>query len=292
MELEVSLLERVRTYESSSRWEKSELGRDLRRSGLSYGEIMDLIPVKKSTLATWCREVRLTVAQVQAIKDRRAQEPGLPRDTQRKRRLEIAEIRRQATAQVSTLIADPLWIAGIALYWAERSKTRNQLRLANTDPDALRLFVSWVRRFIDETAGFSIQLHLHEGNDEVAARETGVVQQALMRPITTRRTSSREAPVIARTTSRSASAQSRFVAALTAGSGRWPGSECFPRTWALMSPTSTLSASGRWRNWQRNGLLTRRFWVRIPGDPPHDLEVPGSSPGRPTEPLPGRRLHL
>lgn len=27
---------------------------------------------------------------------------------------------------------------------------------------------------------------------------------------------------------------------------------------------------GRWRNWQRNGLLTRRFWVRIPGDPPHN----------------------
>ena len=30
----------------------------------------------------------------------------------------------------------------------------------------------------------------------------------------------------------------------------------------------TFRAGGRWRNWQRNGLLIRRFWVRIPGDPP------------------------
>jgi hypothetical protein len=47
--------ERVDSWDSLSRWERAELGRDLRRLGLSYGEIMELIPVKKSTLATWCR---------------------------------------------------------------------------------------------------------------------------------------------------------------------------------------------------------------------------------------------
>ena len=46
MELETEVLERVRTYESASRWDRRELGRDLRRLGLSYGEIMELIPVK------------------------------------------------------------------------------------------------------------------------------------------------------------------------------------------------------------------------------------------------------
>ncbi|HJQ77370.1 MAG TPA: hypothetical protein VJ948_08935, partial [Acidimicrobiia bacterium] len=72
MELEAAILERVRNYASLSRWERSELGRDLRRLGLSYGEIMDLITVKKSTLATWCRDVGLTEEQVAAIKVRRA----------------------------------------------------------------------------------------------------------------------------------------------------------------------------------------------------------------------------
>lgn len=171
MELEASLLERVRDFESSSRWERSELGRDLRRVGLSYGEIMELIPVKKSTLATWCRDVRLTDEQLAAIKARTAQEPGLPRDTQRKRRGEIEKLRRMAVDRLPGLLTDPIWLAGTVLYWAEGSKTRNQLRLANTDPNALRLFISWVHGYLDPEASFSIQLHLHHGNDELAARE-------------------------------------------------------------------------------------------------------------------------
>ena len=85
MDLGASTLGRVREFETVSRWEKAELGRDLRRLGLSYGEIMDLIPVKKSTLATWCRDVELTNDQIEAIKLRRAQEPGIPRNTQRNR---------------------------------------------------------------------------------------------------------------------------------------------------------------------------------------------------------------
>ncbi len=181
MEVEVAVLERVRAYEALSRWERSELGKDLRRLGLSYGEIMDLIPVKKSTLATWCRDVALTDEQLERIKDRTAQEPGLPRDTQRKRRHEVVELRQRAQASVPDLMKDPLWVAGVTLHWAEGAKTRNHMRLANTDPNALRLFVCWVRTFLDPEAEFSIQLHLHEGNDENAARtywrtETGLLE--------------------------------------------------------------------------------------------------------------------
>jgi hypothetical protein len=53
--------------------------------------------------------------------------------------------------------------------------------MANTDPRALRLFVRWVRTYIDPQGEFSLHLHLHEGNDEAAAmafwrRETGLSQ--------------------------------------------------------------------------------------------------------------------
>jgi hypothetical protein len=46
---------RIEEWYRLSRWERSELRKDLTRLGLSYGEIMNLIPVTKSTLATWCR---------------------------------------------------------------------------------------------------------------------------------------------------------------------------------------------------------------------------------------------
>ena len=79
----LELTARIETWDNSSRWERSELGKDLRREGLSYAEIMTLIPVKKSTLATWCREVRLTDEQYAAIKKRSyGSRVGIPVDTQ------------------------------------------------------------------------------------------------------------------------------------------------------------------------------------------------------------------
>ena len=171
--------ERIGSWDTLSRWERSELGKDLRRLGLSYGEIMDLIPVKKSTLATWCREVKLTEVQYAAIRDRTGSVAGIPRDTNRKRREELEHIRSNARTEVPTLVTDSFWVAGAILYWAEGAKTRNHLALNNTDPRALRLFIAWLRRYVDRDAEFSMQLHLHEGNDESAAkrywrRETGL----------------------------------------------------------------------------------------------------------------------
>ncbi|MEA2002015.1 MAG: hypothetical protein U9N84_09065, partial [Actinomycetota bacterium] len=162
-----------------SRWEKSELGKDLRRLGLSYGEIMDLIPVKKSTLATWCRDVDLTKEQIEAIRQRQAPIPGIPVDTNWRRRAEIRELRAVARSLVPDLADDPLWIAGLILYWAEGNKTRNKVGMANTDPRALRLFLRWLCTYVQPTADFSLQLHLHEGNDDDAAQaywreETGL----------------------------------------------------------------------------------------------------------------------
>jgi hypothetical protein len=181
MELEGALLERVGTWESLSRWEKSEVGKDLRRQGLSYGEIMELIPVKKSTLATWCREVDLTQDQIEAIRERRAQIPGIPVDTNWRRREEIEQLRSIAREVATDLIDDPFWVAGLVLYWAEGTKGRNRVSVANADPRALRLFIRWLRTYVDPEARFTIHLHLHEGNDEEAAKqywrsETGLDQ--------------------------------------------------------------------------------------------------------------------
>jgi hypothetical protein len=49
-------------------------------------------------------------------------------------------------------------------------KTKRSLALANTDPSALRLFVGWVRCYLIEQPSLVLSLHLHEGNDETAAK--------------------------------------------------------------------------------------------------------------------------
>ena len=61
-------------------------------------------------------------------------------------------------------------MAGTVLYWGEGAKTSPRLSVTNADAAALRLFIRWVRRFHESEAAFVLALHLHEGNDDAAAR--------------------------------------------------------------------------------------------------------------------------
>jgi hypothetical protein len=100
------VLEGAANWDHLSRWERAELGRRLRREGWTYSEIMAVLPVGKGTLSGWCREIRLTEEQIQAIKARVPTQKGVPRDTNRKRRHEIAQIRKQAQAEVPQLLEE------------------------------------------------------------------------------------------------------------------------------------------------------------------------------------------
>ncbi len=176
MELEVEVLERVGTWQSLSRWEKSELGKDLRRLGLSYGEIMELVEVNKSTLATWCRDVKLSTEQIEAMKKRRAQEPGIPVDTQWKRRKEVELIRAQATLEAEHLVDESLWVAGVAMYWGEGTKVGSQLTMANSDPAVLRMFKAWSIKYLGPNMGWRAKLNIHANNDEPGSRQWWAAQ--------------------------------------------------------------------------------------------------------------------
>lgn len=170
-EIPRELLERAEKWSDLHRWERSELGKALRRLGLTYGEIREIIPVPKGTLSNWCRDNRLSSAQVDEIKERSSptSRKGIPVDTQWRRRLEVARIRDDAREFAVGHLSDAAFVAGVVLYWGEGSKTRSDLTLSNSDPAAHRLFVSWIRRYIDPNAGFRLSLHLHEGNNECKA---------------------------------------------------------------------------------------------------------------------------
>ncbi len=180
MELEAIFLERVRNWDNLSRWERSELGRDLRRSGLAYSEIMEMIPVQKSTLATWCRDVQLTESQTAAIKVRKpSTQRGIPRDTQRKRHRMIELIQAQAALEAIHLQDEPLWTMGVAMYWAEGTKSSRRLELSHSEPEALRLFMEWSRRYHRPNATFAGAINLHADNDEQWAKSFWSTQLAI-----------------------------------------------------------------------------------------------------------------
>lgn len=164
------LLKQSASWSDLHRSQRAELSRSLRRCGLSYGEIRKLIPVPKGTLSHWCRDIELTSDQVAGIRARTTSPRGVPRDTQRKRRVEVAQIRRNALAEAPVLVKQSLWVAGTALYWGEGSKTTRRLQLANADPAVLRLFVRWVRSYLDSDGDFVMSLNLHADNNDRAAK--------------------------------------------------------------------------------------------------------------------------
>ena len=168
-EVPQALSKQALLWDELHRWERSELGKNLRRLGLTYGEIREIIPVPKGTLSRWCSDVDLTAEQTQAIKDRMPSQKGVPKNSQWRRRIEIEEIRNDARRFAEEHLGDPFFVAGVVLYWAEGSKTRNDLVLANTDPRALRMFIEWAERYLGHNAEFVLSLHLHEGNNEEAA---------------------------------------------------------------------------------------------------------------------------
>lgn len=163
------MLERAARWAELKQWERRELGQELRRLGLSYREIREIIPAPKGTLSGWCRDIVLTPDQQARL--RALNHPQFVRRRvgarHRRRNLDrIEAIRAVARAEAELLAPDPFWLAGVVAYWAEGSKG-NSLQFANSDPAFIVLFMQWSVRFLGVTPDeFTISLHLHDGQDE------------------------------------------------------------------------------------------------------------------------------
>jgi hypothetical protein len=141
----------------------------LRRQGKTYNEILAVVPVAKSTLSLWLREVELCQKQVQRItaKRRTAQLKGAL--ARKKQRLSItSDIVKAAQAEVGALSARERFLVGVALYWAEGSKQRERtvsqgLTFNNTDPAMIYFFLSFLREQMKiSRSDIHLTLYIHE----------------------------------------------------------------------------------------------------------------------------------
>jgi len=158
-------------------WERKELVQSLRRRGLSYREVLLQVPFKlsRSTISAWCKNIALTPEQLDRIDQlfRNGSYRGRllgPKTTQRRRTAEVEAIKAAARAEVAQLRKNELWLAGLMLYWAEGSKTKD-IGFSNSDPRMIRLIMKWFRQVcrVPEEK-FMVYLHLHSGQDEQAMK--------------------------------------------------------------------------------------------------------------------------
>lgn len=152
--------------------DRRQLVRGFRTLGFSYSEITEATSLPRSTVATWCNDITLTGSQQSAIEQRTGatSRRGTSIDTQWRRRAEIRRIRADATRYADGAGDDPLFVAGVCLYWAEGSKTKNDLSITNSDPQVLRVFIEFVRAHLDPCATFAMALNLHSVSGEEPAK--------------------------------------------------------------------------------------------------------------------------
>lgn len=140
----------------------------LRIQGKTYREILEEVPVAKSTLSAWLKSVELAAPQKQRVtKLRKAAALRGAQSRRNKRLSEIATLNESGKREIGALSSRELWLIGIALYWGEGSKQRETtistgVQLTNSDPLMLRFFLLWLKKMHISDNVLVFELYVHE----------------------------------------------------------------------------------------------------------------------------------
>ena len=120
----------------------------LRKKGLSYSEILKKVPVAKSTLSLWLRDVKLSKKQRQKLTKRKLLAAKKGGEARRQKRILITEkIKKKAEKEIGRINKRDLWILGIALYWGEGHKEKlksSLVKFTNSDYKMIKIFLKWL----------------------------------------------------------------------------------------------------------------------------------------------------
>jgi hypothetical protein len=120
--------------------------RCLRRDGHSLREIERRLGVSRSSVSLWVRDIQLTDEQIAELARRSATSPGQRAGAAANAALGLARRRSYQTGgRIRARGRQGLHIAGCMLFWAEGDKCRGSVRLANSDPALLKLFMRFLR---------------------------------------------------------------------------------------------------------------------------------------------------
>lgn len=120
---------------------------------MSIGDIAKKIGVAKSTSSLWCRDIELTDKQIEVLAKKDADGAYLGRlraaENRRRERLERArKLGDMGRQKIGCLSKRDLFILGVGLYWAESDKKSREVKLINSDPMMVSLWIEWLRQIL------------------------------------------------------------------------------------------------------------------------------------------------
>lgn len=165
----------------------------LRRSGASYRQISDELGVSKSTLSGWLQHVPLTDEHRKALAQRRRSAVQRRADALRAAsRARHRSLVRESEGRIRGLTDRELFVAGVAAYWAEGTKTkpwgsRSSVRFTNSDPGMVTLFLRWLDLLGIGRSELTFRVAIHESGDPEGATRfwsevVGVPPSCFQRP--------------------------------------------------------------------------------------------------------------
>jgi hypothetical protein len=139
---------------------EQERARALRAQNRTLADIAKTLGVSKSSVSLWVRDVPFTPSP------RRHGPHPRPHPAHEAKLRQIEELNRSGVDRIGTLSDEAFFVAGVALYAGEGSKTDGEVRFSNSDPRMIRYFCVWFRGFfdVDETR-LRGRVYLHQGLD-------------------------------------------------------------------------------------------------------------------------------
>ncbi len=140
---------------------------ELRRKGKSYSQIKEAIPVSKSTLSVWLKDMPLSKQKIKELRDSNPQRIERFRNTMLLKKEErLLKSYIFAKKQIRKLSKREIILAGIFLYFGEGSKTtKATTALTNTNPWALKFFIKWLHCHDVDPTRIKVKLHLYSDMD-------------------------------------------------------------------------------------------------------------------------------
>lgn len=157
--------------------EKQARARELRGSGASLNEIAAALGVSKSSVSVWVRGIPLSESHRQVLLERQASSWARRAAAIRARReRKEAELAEASRAQIGELSARDLFLVGVALYWAEGSKSKpwnvsQSVTLINSDASVICVFMRWLKLLGIGLDELTFRVAIHENADALAATE-------------------------------------------------------------------------------------------------------------------------
>ncbi|MGW7079592.1 hypothetical protein [Streptomyces sp. NPDC054866] len=175
------ILNRLLEGEPAPEWTKRpnakddlrERARELRLQGMTYDQIQVELGCSKGSISLWVRDLpkperRDPSEQAKLAARKRWEHELTVRDEERQR------VKEAAARSIGTMSERELFLAGVALYWAEGSKDkpydrRENVTFVNSDPGMIEVYLAWLDLLGVERRRLRFSVMIHESADVAAA---------------------------------------------------------------------------------------------------------------------------